>query len=50
MSTYTDPLVDGDPPMSKYERQVWDALNEHWQRRNDRRELTLGEHRAQSHR
>ena len=39
MSTYTDPLIDGAPPMSEYERQVWDALNEHWQRRNDRRGL-----------
>ncbi|MFE7963139.1 EcsC family protein [Streptomyces cellulosae] len=39
MSTHTDPLVDGAPPMSEYERQVWDALNEHWQRRNDRRGL-----------
>ncbi|MFC7902340.1 EcsC family protein [Streptomyces griseoincarnatus] len=25
--------------MSEYERQVWDALNEHWQRRNERRGL-----------
>ncbi|MDN3267432.1 EcsC family protein [Streptomyces sp. MA15] len=39
MSTYTDPLVDGAPPMSGYERQVWDALNEHWQRRDERRGL-----------
>ncbi|MFH9862496.1 EcsC family protein [Streptomyces sp. NPDC017202] len=39
MTTYADPLVDGTPPMSEYERQVWDALNEHWQRRNDRRSL-----------
>ncbi|GGW66966.1 EcsC family protein [Streptomyces griseoloalbus] len=39
MSTHADPLVDGAPPMSEYERQVWDALNEHWQRRNDRRGL-----------
>ncbi|WTB88215.1 EcsC family protein [Streptomyces cellulosae] len=39
MSAYTDPLIDGAPPMSEYERQVWDALNEHWQRRNDRRGL-----------
>ena len=38
MSTYTDPLVDGATP-SAYERQVWDTLNEHWQRRNNRRGL-----------
>ncbi|MDX2591802.1 EcsC family protein [Streptomyces sp. WI03-4A] len=25
--------------MSEYERQVWDKLNEHWQRRSDRRGL-----------
>ncbi|GEK03084.1 EcsC family protein [Streptomyces sp. 1-11] len=25
--------------MSEYERQVWDTLNEHWQRRSDRRGL-----------
>lgn len=39
MSTYTDPLVDGVLPMSAYEGQVWDKLNEHWQRRNNRRGL-----------
>lgn len=39
MSTYADPLVDGATPMSAYEKQVWDTLNEHWQRRNDRRGL-----------
>lgn len=39
MSTYVDPLVDGATPMSEYERQVWDKLNEHWQRRSDRRGL-----------
>lgn len=39
MSTYVDPLVDGATPMSEYERQVWDTLNEHWQRRSDRRGL-----------
>ncbi|MEU9647351.1 EcsC family protein [Streptomyces sp. NPDC048110] len=39
MSTYSAPLVDGAPPMSEYEKQVWDALNEHWQRRTDRRGL-----------
>lgn len=39
MSTYTDPLVDGAIPMSAYEGQVWDTLNEHWQRRNNRRGL-----------
>lgn len=38
MGTYTDPLVDGATP-SAYERQVWDTLNEHWQRRNNRRGL-----------
>jgi hypothetical protein len=31
-------LVDGTP-MNAYERQVWDRLNEHWQRRNNRRGL-----------
>jgi hypothetical protein len=39
MSTYADPLVDGTTPMSAYEEQVWDTLNKHWQRRNDRRGL-----------
>lgn len=39
MSTYADPLVDGATPMSAYEVQVWDTLNEHWQRRNNRRGL-----------
>ncbi len=39
MSTSIDPLVDGATPMSAYEEQVWDALNEHWQRRNNRRGL-----------
>lgn len=39
MSTNTDPLVDGATSMSAYEVQVWDTLNEHWQRRNNRRGL-----------
>ncbi|MEV6378104.1 EcsC family protein [Streptomyces sp. NPDC051773] len=39
MSTYADPLVDGAIPMSAYEAQVWDALNEHWEQRNYRRGL-----------
>ncbi|MEV0179021.1 EcsC family protein [Streptomyces sp. NPDC050625] len=37
MSTYAAPLVDGATPMSAYEKQVWDTLDEHWQRRNNRR-------------
>ncbi|MGW7355487.1 EcsC family protein [Streptomyces sp. NPDC054802] len=39
MSTDTAPLADVATQMSAYERQVWDALNEHWQRRNNRRGL-----------
>ncbi|MGW7466021.1 EcsC family protein [Streptomyces xantholiticus] len=39
MSTDTAPLSDVATQMSAYERQVWDALNEHWQRRNNRRGL-----------
>ncbi|MGF0168762.1 EcsC family protein, partial [Streptomyces koyangensis] len=39
MSTHADPIVDGATPMSAYEGQVWDKLNEHWQRRNNRRGL-----------
>jgi hypothetical protein len=39
MSPYTDPLVDDVSTMSTYEGQVWDKLNEHWQRRNNRRGL-----------
>ncbi|MBE4719885.1 EcsC family protein [Pseudarthrobacter sp. AB1] len=39
MSTSTDPLVYDATPMSAYEAQVWDALNGHWQRRNNRRGL-----------
>ncbi|MFI5570916.1 EcsC family protein [Streptomyces sp. NPDC051740] len=40
MSTYTGPLVDGVASMSAYERQVWDTVNKHWQRRDDRRGLS----------
>ncbi|GAA4707055.1 hypothetical protein GCM10025781_27090 [Kocuria gwangalliensis] len=36
MSAYADPLVDGAIPMRAYEAQMWDALNKHWQRRNNR--------------
>lgn len=39
MSTHTEPLADEVVPMSVYEGQVWDALNQHWQRRNNRRGL-----------
>ncbi|MFY1703627.1 EcsC family protein [Micromonospora sp. WMMA1923] len=39
MSTYADPLVNGASPMSAHEQQVWDTLNEHWQRRSNRRGL-----------
>jgi hypothetical protein len=39
MSTSTSQLVDGPTPMSEYEGQVWDTLNEHWQRRDNRRGL-----------
>ncbi|MFJ3723029.1 EcsC family protein [Streptomyces sp. NPDC090045] len=39
MSTYAAPLVDGATPMSAYDAQVWDNLNEHWERRNNRRAL-----------
>ena len=39
VSTFTDPIVGGAMPMSAYEGQVWDKLNEHWQRRNNRRGL-----------
>lgn len=39
MSTYTSPLVDDAAPMSAYEGQVWAKLNEHWQRRDNRRGL-----------
>ena len=39
MSIHVDPLIDGATPMSEYERQVWDKLNEHWQRRSERRGL-----------
>ncbi|PBC92436.1 EcsC family protein [Streptomyces sp. Ag82_O1-15] len=39
MSTHADPLVDSAAPMSAYEGQVWDTLNEHWQHRNNRRGL-----------
>ncbi|MFF7216565.1 EcsC family protein [Streptomyces sp. NPDC008238] len=39
MSTYPDSIVDGTTPMSAYEAQVWDTLNEHWQRRSNRRGL-----------
>ena len=39
MSTHADPFVDGATRMSAYESRVWDTLNEHWQRRNNRRSL-----------
>jgi hypothetical protein len=39
LSTSTDTLADAAMPMSEYDGQVWDKLNEHWQRRNNRRGL-----------
>lgn len=39
MSSNPGPLVDGTAPMSAYEEQVWNMLNEHWQRRNNPRSL-----------
>lgn len=39
MSIDTDSLVDDTTAMSAYEAQVWGTLNEHWQRRNNRRGL-----------
>lgn len=39
MSTLSDPLIDDATPMSSYEGQAWERLNEHWQRRNNRRGL-----------
>jgi hypothetical protein len=38
-SVYTSSIVGGARPMSAYDAQVWDAINEHWQRRNNRRGL-----------
>ncbi|AFR30508.1 EcsC family protein [Arthrobacter sp. Rue61a] len=39
MSTdITDP-TDGQTTMSPYDKQVWDALNKHWQHRDNRRGL-----------
>ncbi|MEU2117124.1 EcsC family protein [Streptomyces sp. NPDC016459] len=38
MSTHTAPL-DVPPSMSPYEEHVWKALNEYWERRNNRRGL-----------
>ena len=39
MNPYTGPLVNDPTAMSAYELQVWDALNDHWQRRHNRRGL-----------
>ncbi len=39
MSISTPPLVDGSTQMDAYEGQVWEKLNEHWERRNNRRGL-----------
>jgi len=39
MSTDTDPIGDVATVMSAYEEQVWATLNEHWQKRNNRRGL-----------
>ncbi len=35
MITYAGPLSGGATPMSAYDEQVWDTLNEHWERRNN---------------
>ncbi|MEV6087610.1 EcsC family protein [Streptomyces parvulus] len=39
MNTHADHLLDDIPAMSKYDEQVWAALNDHWERRNNRRGL-----------
>ncbi|MFD8639845.1 EcsC family protein [Streptomyces zaomyceticus] len=39
MTMYADPPVDSATPMTAYEGQVWDTLNEHWERRGNRRGL-----------
>jgi hypothetical protein len=39
MSNHPALLVDGGNPMSAYERQVWETLNEHWESHNNRRGL-----------
>ncbi|MEU3605999.1 EcsC family protein [Streptomyces sp. NPDC035033] len=39
MSTHAASLSELPPSMSAYEEQVWKALNEHWERRNNRRGL-----------
>ncbi len=39
MSTHSGQLPHAATSMSAYEIQVWDTLNEHWQRRNNRRGL-----------
>ncbi|MFJ8039042.1 EcsC family protein [Kitasatospora sp. NPDC096147] len=39
MSTHAVPSADGTTPpsMSEYEAEVWEGLNDHWERRNNRR-------------
>ncbi|RPE44409.1 EcsC family protein [Streptomyces sp. Ag109_O5-1] len=39
MSTDADRLPGAIPAMSEYDKQVWAKLNDHWQRRNNRRGL-----------
>lgn len=39
MSINTDLVVAETDGMSTYEKQIWDTLNKHWQRRNNRRGL-----------
>ncbi|MFD6414882.1 EcsC family protein [Streptomyces sp. NPDC060194] len=39
MSTDSEIPVDGIPSMGKYDQQVWNALIEHWERRNNPRGL-----------
>ncbi|MFH0241789.1 EcsC family protein [Streptomyces sp. HK10] len=39
MILYASPPNDGAAPMSDYEKQVWNALNEHWERHDNRRGL-----------
>lgn len=39
MSAHIAPTIDDAAAMSAYERQVWRLLNEHWQRRDNKRGL-----------
>ncbi|MCC3282919.1 EcsC family protein [Arthrobacter caoxuetaonis] len=39
MNHFPAQLVDAEPVMTPYDQQVWEKLNDHWERRDNRRSL-----------